>query len=204
MRKHVVSGFVLTVCLSCVLRGQSVPQPTSPGSMGHPPTRTDPGAIPGSGRDDMPRVENQFDEKRFVKDNALDGMAASSLGKLALEKTSSGTLKEFSQKTVDQQSQESDALKQIAAKHKIDVPESLDSKRQSHIDKLSKLSGDEFDRAYTKEQVKNLQNEVKELQMAKAGTNPELQGFANKMLPPLEEQLSALKDMEKQLPNRTK
>jgi putative membrane protein len=172
--------------------------------MGHPPTRTDPGAIPGSGRDDMPRVENQFDEKRFVKDNALDGMAASSLGKLALEKTSSGTLKEFSQKTVDQQSQESDALKQIAAKHKIDVPESLDSKRQSHIDKLSKLSGDEFDRAYTKEQVKNLQNEVKELQMAKAGTNPELQGFANKMLPPLEEQLSALKDMEKQLPNRTK
>ena len=199
MRIHHVSSFVFAVCLSCTLRGQSVPPPQSPGSMSHPATRMDPGLPPSEGRDDMPRMENQIDEKRFVKDRFLDDMAAASLAKLALDKTSSDPIKQFTQKTIDQHSQENDVLKQIAAKHKIDVPNALDSKRESHIEKLSKLSGEEFDRAYAKEQVKNLQNEVKQLQMAKAGSNPELQDLAAKTLPTLEEQLSAIKDIEKHL-----
>jgi len=80
----------------------------------------------------------------------------------------------------------------------ISVPASLDSKHQSRVDKLSKLSGGEFDRAYIKDQLKDQQQDVRDFQQAaEYGSNPAVKTFASKTLPMLQEHLSLVKDLDK-------
>lgn len=140
----------------------------------------------------------QADDKKFLKDAAIGGMVKVELGKLAVQKASSDAVKQFAQKMVDDHTRANEEVKQIASKANISLPDSLDSKHQSRIDKLSKLSGTEFDRAYIKDQLKDHQQDVKEFQNeAENGNHEELKNFASKTLPTLQEHLSMAKNLNK-------
>jgi hypothetical protein len=60
---------------------------------------------------------------------------------------------------VEIQTKANQQLNDVAAKAGYSVPESLDTKHHARVDKLAKLSGAEFDKAYIKDQVK--ENEMK-------------------------------------------
>lgn len=153
------------------------------------------GSLPGNGPDAMPM---RVDDKKFVKDAALGGMTEVELGKLATQKASSDAVKQFGQKMVDDHGKANDQLKQIAAKENINVPDSLDSKHQSRIDKLAKLSGPDFDKAYIKDQIKDHQSDVNDFKNeAQYGSDANIKQFASNTLPTLEEHLSAVKDLNK-------
>jgi putative membrane protein len=157
----------------------------------------DPTNRPGFPEDDQ-QTQTKIDEKRFVKDALLGGMTEVELGKVALEKASSDPVKQFAQKMIDDHSKANEDLKQLASKENINVPDSLDSKHQSRVEKLSKLSGADFDRAYIKDQLKDHQQDVQEFQQeAQRGSDPDVKSFASKTLPVLEEHLSMAKDLEK-------
>jgi putative membrane protein len=159
------------------------------------PDATGPGSMPGNGPEAMPA---KVDDKKFVKDAALGGMTEVELGKLAAEKGSSDAVKQFGQKMVDDHSKANEELKQVASNEKMDIPDSLDSKHKSRIDKLSKLSGPDFDKAYLKDQVKDHQQDVSEFQSeAQGGTDPNVKQFAVKTLPVLQDHLSMVKDLNK-------
>ncbi len=99
---------------------------------------------------------------------------------------------------VDDHTKANDELKQAASKSGIPVPESLDSKHQSRIDKLSKLSGAEFDKAYIKDQLKDHQTDVQEFkEEAQNGTDPNIKAFASTALPVLQHHLEMVKDLNK-------
>ncbi len=154
-----------------------------------------PGATPGNTPDAMPM---KVDDKKFVKDAALGGMTEVELGKLAAQKASSDAVKQFGQKMVDDHTKANDELKQIASKESISVPDSLDSKHQSRIDKLAKLSGPDFDKAYIKDQVKDHQSDVTDFKNeAQYGSDPNVKQFATSTLPTLEEHLSTVKELNK-------
>jgi|SRR5580704_5958933 putative membrane protein len=157
----------------------------------------DPTNRPGFPEDDQ-QTQTKIDEKRFVKDALLGGMTEVELGKVALEKASSDPVKQFAQKMIDDHSKANEDLKQLASKENINVPDSLDSKHQSRVEKLSKLSGADFDRAYIKDQLKDHQQDVQEFQQeAQRGSDSDVKSFASKTLPVLEEHLSMAKDLEK-------
>jgi putative membrane protein len=120
------------------------------------------------------------------------------LGKVALEKASSDPVKQFAQKMIDDHSKANEDLKQLASKENINVSDSLDSKHQSRVEKLSKLSGADFDRAYIKDQLKDHQQDVQEFQQeAQRGSDPDVKSFASKTLPVIKEHLSMAKDLDK-------
>jgi putative membrane protein len=147
---------------------------------------------------DDQRNSNKIDEKRFVKDALLGGLTKVELGKLAVDKASNDAVKQFGHKMIDDHSKANAELKEIATKEKMDVPDSLDSKHQSRVEKLSKLSGADFDKAYIKDQLKDHQQDVREFQQeAKSGTDPDVKSFASKTLPTLEEHLSMVKELDK-------
>lgn len=134
----------------------------------------------------------------FVKDAAIGGMAEVELGKLAKDKGASDTVKTFGQKMVDDHSKVNDELKAMAKKKNIDLPTSLDAKHQAVVDRLSKLSGAEFDKAYSSEMLKDHQLDVKEFQkQANSSTDADVKSFASKNLPTLEEHLKMARDMSK-------
>jgi putative membrane protein len=138
------------------------------------------------------------DDKKFVKDAALGGMTEVELGKLAAQKGSSDSVKQFGQKMVDDHSKANEELKQVASNEKMEVPDALDSKHQSRIDKLAKLSGPDFDKAYLKDQEKDHKQDVNEFQSeAQGGTDPNVKQFALKTLPVIQDHLSMVKDLNK-------
>jgi putative membrane protein len=154
-------------------------------------------AGPGSTPEPTP-APRKVDDTKFIKESALGGMAEVEMGKLATQKASSDAVKQFGQRMVDDHSKANQQLKQAAAKSNIEVPTSLDSKHQSHIDKLAKLSGPEFDKAYLKDQVKDHEHDVDKFKdEAQYGSDPNVKQFAMATLPTLQEHLSAVKDLKK-------
>lgn len=152
----------------------------------------------GQGTADTGPPPSKVDDKKFVKDAALGGMTEVELGKLATQKASDAKVKEFGQKMVDDHSKANEQLKQAASKSNIQIPPSLDSKHQSRIDKLSKLSGQEFDKAYVKDQLKDHQTDVREFgDEAKNGSDPNVKTFASSTLPTLQQHLEMVKDLSK-------
>ena len=172
----------------------------SPSSQGQGPST--PPTMPSAGGPGGPGVStagpSKVDDKKFVKDAAQGGMVEVELGKLAAQKASSDSVKQFGQKMVDDHSKANEQLKEVASKENMSIPDAIDSKHQSRIDKLSKLSGESFDKAYVKDQLKDHQSDVKDFQAeAQGGTDPNVKAFAAKTLPTLQEHLSMVKDLNK-------
>ena len=177
--------------------GQSPTTPqSSPSSRQASPNTAGPAAPnEGNANDTM---TTKVDDKKFVKDAALGGMAEVELGKLATQKAASEAVKQFGQKMVDDHTKANDQLKEVASKENITIPDSLDSKHQSRIEKLSKLSGPDFDKAYIKDQVKDHKQDVSEFKNeANAGSDPNVKQFASNTLPILEQHLTMAKDLSK-------
>jgi putative membrane protein len=156
---------------------------------------------PGMNNPDMNNPDTmtkQVDDKKFAKDAAMGGLYEVELGKVAAQKGASDGVKQFGQKMVDDHSKANDQLKEILTKESIDVPTSLDSKHQSRLDKISKLSGPAFDKAYIKDQVKDHEKDVDSFKLeAQNGHDPNIKQFASSTLPTLQQHLDTVKDLNK-------
>jgi putative membrane protein len=140
----------------------------------------------------------KVDDKKFAKDAVLGAMTEVELGKLAAQKASRQDVKDFGQKMVDDHTKANEQLKQIASQENIPIADSLDSKHQARIDKLAKLSGEDFDKAYVKDQLKDHQTDVKEFNAeAQNGTDPNVKAFAANTLPTLQQHLELVKSLNK-------
>ena len=129
-------------------------------------------------------------DRAFVMEAAKGGLAEVEMGRLAAEKASNPDVKSFGQRMVDDHSKANDELKALAQQKGIQIPTDLDAKDKATRDKLAKLSGDAFDKAYMADMVKDHKTDVnefkKESQQAK---DADIKAFAGKTLPTLEDHL---------------
>ena len=145
----------------------------------------------------LPDVQ-KVDDRKFLQDAAMSGLTEVALGKLAVDKGSSDAVKQFGQKMIDDHTKANDELKQLATAGGMKIPDELDAKHQSRVDKLAKLSGAEFDKAFIKDQQKYHQQNVREFQdEAKYGAVPQVKDLATKSLPTLEQHLELAKNLSK-------
>src|SRR5205823_13732746 len=94
-------------------------------------------------------------DRTFVRKAAEGGLAEVELGQLATQKASSDDVKKFGQRMVDDHSKANDQLKQVAAQEHIDLPTEPSAKDKATKARLEKLSGEQFDRAYMRDMVKD-------------------------------------------------
>ncbi len=140
----------------------------------------------------VPSADRQFTDKA-----AIAGMAEVDAGKLAEQKAQDSQVKQFGQRMVHDHTQANDRLKQIAATKAVDLPTKLDKHAQQEIDKLVKLSGDEFDRTYIKAQVSDHKKVISEFEKeASSGKDADLVKFAQTTLPTLREHLDRAQSAE--------
>jgi len=138
-------------------------------------------------------------DKKFVDEAAQVGMAEVKLGQLATEKASSEDVKKFGQMMVDDHTKANDELKAFAQKKMVDLPTDL-GKHQKTYDKLSKLSGSDFDKEYMEAMVKDHKEDVSEFEkQAARGQDSELKAWAAKTLPTLQMHLQHAQDLHKAL-----
>jgi putative membrane protein len=140
----------------------------------------------------------QTSSQEFVKEAAVGGMAEVEMGKLAADKASSDEVKKFGERMVEDHGKANDELKTLAQNKNITLPTSLDAKHKATLDRLSKLSGESFDRAYMQEMVKDHKKDVNEFRTeSKSGKDPDVKAWAAKTLPTLEEHLKLAQDANK-------
>lgn len=129
-------------------------------------------------------------DTKFVKKAARGGLAEVELGQLATQKASSEEVKKFGQRMVDDHSKANDQLKQVAAQEHIDLPTEPNAKDKATKARLEQLSGEQFDRAYMSDMVKDHKADVAEFaRESKNAKDPAIKSFAEQTLPSLREHL---------------
>jgi putative membrane protein len=132
----------------------------------------------------------------FVHEAAIGGMAEVELGRVATQNASSDDVKQFGQRMVDDHGKAGDELKGLASKKNLTLPTGLDQKHQALRDRLAKLKGAAFDKAYMSEMVSDHQKDVAAFQReAKSGSDPDVKAWAQKTLPTLQEHLKMARDV---------
>ncbi len=98
-----------------------------------------------------------------------------------------------------------DELKDVAGKKGVTLPSAVDAAHKAKMDKMSKLTGDAFDRVYMADMLKDHQKDVAEFRKeSKFGKDADIQGFATKTLPTLEEHLKMAHDIQAKVSGKAK
>jgi putative membrane protein len=122
---------------------------------------------------------------------AQGGQAEVELGQLAAQKASDEAVKQFGQRMVQDHSKANDELKSLAEAKGVQLPTGLSAKDQALKDKLSKLSGRQFDVQYMQAMVKDHQHDVAEFKKeSQSAKDQDVKTFAGKTLPTLEDHLN--------------
>ena len=138
---------------------------------------------------------SQDDMRRFTS-IAQGNMAEIELGKLAQEKAESQEVKDFGKHMVEDHGQKLEENKQLAEKKDAKLPQAPNKEQQATKVRLEKLSGTDFDRAYSRQMVGDHQKTLKLLQdTAKNAKDAELKAAAEKAAPGVEKHLQMAKGL---------
>jgi putative membrane protein len=135
-------------------------------------------------------------DQHFVTDVANVNMAEVELGKLATDKASNDQVKKFGQRMVDDHGKAGDELKALAQKKNMTLPTEMDAKHKTLHDRLMKMSGEGFDRAYMQAMVSGHREAVMKFRTeAKSGKDPDVKEWAAKTLPTIEDHLKQAQEI---------
>jgi putative membrane protein len=155
-------------------------QTTSPSAMGNAAT----GGATASGK----KLDSS--DRRFVDEAAQGGVAEVKLGELAQQKAQSPTVKQLASTIVSDHEAVNTQLQSLASTKGVKVPQQPSSAEQKEYDRLSKLSGSDFDRQYAEAMVKDHKKDIGEFgKVAKGKGDPDVKTFAAETLPKLQQHL---------------
>ncbi len=133
----------------------------------------------------------------FTTKAAQGGMSEVQLGNLALAKAQSADVKQFAQQMVSDHTKANNDLKNVAAKKSVALPTDINDEQKSSMEKLSKLSGADFDKEYVKAMVEDHEKDVKEFTaQSQSGTDADVKAFATNTLPTLQSHLDMIKGIK--------
>ena len=124
-------------------------------------------------------------------------MAEVEFGKLAVQKAYSDDVKQFGQRMIDDHSKANNNLKQVASALGVNLPQHLSAKDEATKERLAKLAGDQFDKAYVRDMVKNHKADVAAFRTeSSTGRDASLKSFAMQLLPTLRDHLKNAENIE--------
>ena len=97
-------------------------------------------------------------------------MAEVELGQLAEQNGQSQEVKDFGKRMVTDHSKANDELKQVAEKEDVTLPTTLDAKDQATKERLEKLHGAAFDKAYMHDMVMDHKADIAEFKHEEASS----------------------------------
>lgn len=137
------------------------------------------------------------DAGEFMTKAAQGGMAEVKLGETAASKAQNADVKAFGKKMVEDHGKANAELKELAAKKGVTLPTEPNEKQKETAEKLSKLSGAEFDKEYVAEMVKDHEKDVAMFEEeAKNAADADVKAFADKTLPTLKTHLEMIKGIQ--------
>lgn len=141
----------------------------------------------------------------FMNDAAPGSMAEVELGKMASTKAAGNDVKQFGQKMVEDHSKAIEELRQLATQKKVTLPPDVMPAHKQLMEKLSKLSGADFDKEYVKAMVEAHEKDVAAFEnVSKTAADADVKAYAAKTLPTLKMHLEMIKTMADKMGMKSK
>lgn len=135
-------------------------------------------------------------DSKFMMMAATSDMNEIGLSNQALSKSTNEEVKKLAQMMIDDHTKSSEELKPIAMSKNVMLPAEMDSKHKSAMEKMSSMSGMEFDMAYIKMMVKDHEKAVSMFtKESNSGKDAEAKAFAAKTLPVIQMHLDMSRKM---------
>lgn len=139
-------------------------------------------------------------DQAFVNEAATGGLMEIQLGKLASQKSSDANVKQFGERMVTDHTRLNQELGTAAKASGLKVPTELTSTQQAEYNRLSKLSGKAFDKAYITLMVKDHTDDLASFQKQEAAThNAKLKKAVSGAIPVIQEHLGMAKSTSTKL-----
>jgi putative membrane protein len=128
-------------------------------------------------------------DRKFIQDAAGEGMAEVQAAQLAASKATNPDVKNFANKLVADHQEANNELVQLANAKKVELPAAPPRSKRSEVEKLGKLSGAEFDKAFMDHVgLKDHQKDIKKFEKASGKVkDAQLKAWVDKTLPHLRE-----------------
>ena len=138
-------------------------------------------------------------DKTFVQQAAIGGMAEVQEGQLATTQAGSAAVKQFGQQMIDQHTPNNQALAALAKEKGLVVPATTDAAHMADAAALKNTTGTAFDTAYIAGQVAgHIQMEQVMQTEIQSGSDPNLKAFAGKTLPVVQDHLKMAQQLQAQ------
>jgi putative membrane protein len=133
-------------------------------------------------------------DRHFAREAVTGNRSEVLLGSLAVKRGASASVKQFGRQMVADHSKALDAFKKLAARKHTMVPSGVGSATRKTYARLSKLTGDAFDRAYVRDMVEDHVHDVEGFKTAaRIVKDPDLKALTKKTLPVLQHHLTMIR-----------
>jgi len=136
-------------------------------------------------------------EETFIKDAMQGDLAEVNMGKLAQEKAQSQAVKDFGKMLEQDHGQHAQKVQSKAQELGVSAPQEPNVTQKSTYDRLSKLSGGQFDEQFVKAMVTDHKKDIAEYEKEATSRSP-LADFAKETLPTLEHHLQTAVSLAKE------
>jgi putative membrane protein len=196
--KKILAAFIITSAISIMAcnnrdeNGSTDTSNTNATKSATDSTRGDKPSDTGSAMASTNNTPPSQESKDFVTKAASGGMLEVQLGQLAQQNAKSQRVKDFGSMMVTDHSKANDELKSLASSNNVTVPAALLPQHQKHLDMMSKMKGDAFDKQYMDMMVNDHKEDIGDFKKeANSNTNDAFKGFASKTLPVLQKHLDS-------------
>lgn len=138
-------------------------------------------------------------DPEFVEKAASGGMMEVQLGEYASKNAANPDVRAFGQRMAADHAKANQELKTLARKHGITVPSEMSEEHHEMHDRLMKLKGPEFDRAYMDAMVEDHQDDVEAFREEAKEGQSDVDRWAAKTVPTLEQHLQQARDIHQRL-----
>jgi putative membrane protein len=134
-----------------------------------------------------PNVTGAAEDRAFVAGAATAGMTEIRLGELALQRSQDPTVRSFARRMIDDHTAANAQLKELATRKGLTLPTEMTPSQKMTYDRLSRMSGPEFDREYLRTMARDHDMVVRDFKrQSEMGHDPDLRMWAMKTLPTLQ------------------
>jgi putative membrane protein len=137
-------------------------------------------------------------DSKFMMGVARDGLFHVEAGKLAVQRATSEGVKKFGQHAIEHHTQINEELTKLASTKGVTLPKKMSKGEREALDKVAKLSGPDFDKAYLEMEITHHSKDLSAFQKeAKDGKDPDVKAWAAKTVATIEEHLEMARGLSK-------
>jgi len=136
-------------------------------------------------------------DQKFIKEAIEGNLAEVQMGQLAQQNGQSQGVKDFGQMLVTDHGQANTKAQSVAQSMNVTPPTEPNAKQKKEHDKMSKLSGAAFDKAFAQHMVADHKKDIAAFQKETKSKNQAVASFASETLPTLQKHLQTAQSLQK-------